>query len=867
MPSRVVPSLRRDDSTTPSDSENSFVSAKSVNASHHSRREGELHSGQSGLSVALRSSSPQRRTQKPTAPANFTCFTDRAANGVYDSSSGQAASHLRNPSSPPLSSGGSYFTSQPGASGLEARTLQNRRPPASRSSHGIETLSGPPPALSTQRSYNGEVPWRKPPSVDIRGPYPLPTNPSNTTHSIDSVIRLSQNNTNEDSDSSPSIAARAARSKSLENDGLMTTMAARKNGQVEIEDDQDSTLRMYGKRWEDRRHTGEEGAQEQSMSSNEDLFLNLAKADSVAGDPEESASREERRRSHIGSSGLGQRRPSRPSSSGRPSTSGASFAVQQVSPNRRHFYKTSLDETFHRSSEHEQDSLPSLRDLATGNRPYAASAHPLDQRSRVPGARTSFGTPRRDPPMQDQSPETPLSYGRRRSIRETSPSIRDYRQSHLSHASNGNHGSSPFPDRSSTNRGHESVEASLQADGTESTVSTTAPSTVWDELDDLKSRLRKLELTGVLPTSSNAAMSKVQGERPPTATTTVTTISSSPKRRHMESMPPEASTIKQPGVANLHPLLHSALAKAKPAVNANLYKALEATACDALTLAAMTGSAGSDEASVIGPVSGIDRRLRRTADSMCRSLTELCIAITEETPEPDLASAKIRSGSKDAISTVQRSEIALPEPRLPPSASIETETRASSRVMSRLEARRTSLLGSSPLYGRRESTPEVATPSQIATPITSRLERTSTVLRRSGVNDQEVRGASDRRPPSRAATEIGGQMRPSPQSRISREYTSQYPLPSPSQRSPSVQSSLPLRKSYFSSASQSPVTPSVQPRDRNLLERSTPPKTSDNARLAEARQRRIASLGQHSSASQSRIGLSSGRLRLSQTEQ
>lgn len=81
-------------------------------------------------------------------------------------------------------------------------------------------------------------------------------------------------------------------------------------------------------------------------------------------------------------------------------------------------------------------------------------------------------------------------------------------------------------------------------DGTESTMSTTAPSTVWDELDDLKSRIRKLELTGKLPSSSAAAMSSMAGERPRTATTTVTTVSSSPKHKQKASSnsPPRCST-------------------------------------------------------------------------------------------------------------------------------------------------------------------------------------------------------------------------------------------------------------------------------------------------------------------------------------
>ena len=859
MSSRVTESNVREGST-PSDSEKSFVSAESENSGNTSSSQGGSRIGQS----APRPSSPH----KSIAPANFTSYQS-SVNGVSGITSKQQLD--LSPTSqilpPPLTPGGSYFAQQPGASGAKPQSPLNRRPPASRSSHGIETSSGPPPALSTQRSYNADSPWRNSLSFDPRvAPPPLSQRPF-TSPSIDTIVKQTYQAANEDSDSSPSNA-RVARSKSLTDDRTDPTMAGRyKYGRFEEEEDQDSTLRMNGNNWEGSRKTKNEDGQDQSFSSNEDLFLNLAKADSVVDEGLELSARRERRRSHIGNSGLPQARTSRPSSSSRPSTSGASFAGQQDSAKQNHHYKSSFDSAFHRSTE--KDSLASLRDAASGNRPYAASAHPLDQRFRTRNARTSFGTPPRDGLSQEGSPDLASSYDRRRSLRDTSPGVgsRSYKQSNLSYAVNGNYGSSSFPVQSTPVHGQEAALVTPHAAGTESTVSTTAPSTVWDELDDLKSRLRKLELTGILPKSSNAAMSNALNDRPPTATTTMTTMSSSPKRRQVENISPEASTVKSPGNTNIHPLLHSALAKAKPTVNANLYRALEATALDALTLAAMTGSAGSQEASqtasVVGPAGGIDRQLRRKADSMCRSLTELCIALAEEPPEPELPNARSRPGSNDSPSTAQRTEAALPDPRLLRGASIEPEARASSRVMSRLEARRTSILGSSPLYGRRESTPEVSTPTQTVTPLGSRIDRTSTVTLRSRAKKEPGETTNNDRPPSRAATEIG-QLRPSPQSRISREYTSQHPMPNNSERSPSVQSSLPQRKSYFSQVSTSPLTPIVQPGNRRYLERSTPPSSADSARLAEARQRRIASLGQHTSAGQSRIGISTGRLRQSE---
>ena len=861
MPARVIGSNTRE-ASTPSDSEKSFVSAESENTSS----KGSFGLGQS----APPSSSSALASTKSFAPTTFTS-SKPSANGVSHFASGQQLD--LSPTSkalpaPPLTPGGSYFAQQPGASGAEPRSPLTRRPPASRSSHGIETSSGPPPALSTQRSYNADSPWRITPSSKTKIARPSLSQRPSTSASIDSIVKQAHQSTYEDSDSSPSVA-RVARSKSLTHDGIGTAMAGRYSStRSEDEEDQNTTIRMYGTKSNANRNSTEEGLQDKPSSSNEDLFLNLARAESVVDDASETSTRRERRRSHIGTSSFPQARSSRPSSSGRPSTSGASFAGQQVFPKQIHHHKSSFDSAFQHAAE--KGSLSSLRDAASGNRSYAASAHPLDQRLRTRNARTSFGMPQTDGYSQEGSPDMGTHYGRRRSLRETSPGVgpRSYKQSNLSYTTNGNYGSSPFPDRSSQAHGQGASSGIPLVAGTESTVSTTAPSTVWDELDELKSRLRKLELTGALPNSSNAAMSNALNERPPTATTTMTTMSSSPKHRKTDHVSSEPSITFDPGLTNIHPLLHTALAKAKPAINAKFYKALEATATDALTLAAMTGtSSGSQEASqvasVVGTASGIDRQLRRKADNMCRSLTELCIALAEELPEPELPNGKSRPGSKDHPATTQRSDGALQDQRLLRGASLEPEARASSRVMSRLEARRTSLMSSSPLYGRRESTQESASPTQTVTPLTSRLDRTSTVTLRSRAKDEEEGATEIKRPSSRATTEIG-QLRPSPQTRISREYTSQHPMPKSSDRSPSVQSSLPPRKSYFSQVSTSPLTPTVQPGNRRYLDRSTPPSSADSARLAEARQRRIASLGQHASAGQSRIGISSGRLRQSE---
>ncbi|KAF8466984.1 hypothetical protein BDZ91DRAFT_762967 [Kalaharituber pfeilii] len=164
------------------------------------------------------------------------------------------------------------------------------------------------------------------------------------------------------------------------------------------------------------------------------------------------------------------------------------------------------------------------------------------------------------------------------------------------------------------------------AGDTASTVSTNAAS-VWDELDDLKSRIRKLELTG------NAAGfgkgSDSSGGRPRTATTTATTMSSSPKHHNTSGQietPPESTTGH-----TAHPLLHTALSKAQNQVPTEVYKSLESTVKDAFGLVDLVGSNGTSGATATPPAPGIitDRQVRRKVDSLCRSLTELCIALSE----------------------------------------------------------------------------------------------------------------------------------------------------------------------------------------------------------------------------------------------
>jgi hypothetical protein len=467
-------------------------------------------------------------------------------------------------------------------------------------------------------------------------------------------------------------------------------------------------------------------------------------------------------------------------------------------------------------------------------------------RSRYFGASTrSTPTTPRGFGSREISPESQAPYGGHR------PSAPDamlpsrtssYRQSNLSYSTPRTYNSTPLVSR--TMDMPDAPETLRAAEGTESTVSTTAPSTVWDELEDLKSRIHRLELTGKLPPTSGAAMSRASNDRPPTATTTVTTMSSSPKRGRGNSISPiEPVTADKP--AEAHPLLRAALAKSKPLLSTEVYKALEAAASDALGIASMMGSSGqpgpisSSQSTIGGTASVSDRQVRRKADSMCRSLTELCLALSEGKTEhgtPVVSQVASQPSSQDKEPHVA-TETANNQ-RQPVTTDL-IRVKSSPRALSRLEARRSSLLATSALAGPRYAPSEAGTPTQ--TSMAGR--RTSLLLRsrRGGTEEPEEDDDTRFRAPSRAITEVG-RIRNSP-----REYVSQQPLP---EKAASVQSSLPVRRHYASTSLTNTGVPPMPPVSslggRKYLDRSTPERdtTSVVGRLAEDRGQRKSSIGQ-----------------------
>lgn len=357
-------------------------------------------------------------------------------------------------------------------------------------------------------------------------------------------------------------------------------------------------------------------------------------------------------------------------------------------------------------------------------REKAATVHPaegLSRRATTTSFRSGSTTPRS---VVSQEPGDASAYTRRRTSISDAVGHRttSYKQSNLGYGQYRSpvYHSSPLAPRAEP---QQAADYGHGPEGTESTASTTGPSTVWDELDDLKSRINRLELTGKLPSTSGAAMSRVSDDRPYTANTTATNVSSSPKRNGnggpaANGQQADAASNVSAGQRESHPLLHQALAKSKSLLGSDAYTALEAVAMDSLALLSLMGSAGqpgpmSSGASAIGTSGVTDRQLRRKADGMCRSITELCLALNEEYSRAPMFNFSAQAEGPTTPTLVNGFGGAAAQ-RRPSAVAEQTGLRVatSPRTISKLEERRNNLLNSSSIPSPRAvTTPSLPTAS------------------------------------------------------------------------------------------------------------------------------------------------------------
>ncbi|CAF3464804.1 hypothetical protein FGSG_06975 [Fusarium graminearum PH-1] len=547
--------------------------------------------------------------------------------------------------------------------------------------------------------------------------------------------------TNSSTDSSPSTAVRVPPIRSFRSSGSRKSINLDMNsrprfldsGDEDEDTNHDRTLRALEGRSDDEALRSAPVSSRRGAFDNEDtgdVFLKIAREETSQRQADEQPS-DDNRSIVSRATRFTHRRP-------------LSSVVPIHSPNSpprvRRRLSDQRETSRSRSRGYEDDRATEVSRMSTYRttpRDKAASAHPGEDLGR---SRASTSTMRPSPVtprsivFQEPSSEN-SNYSRRR------PSITDnnatgqsrssaYKSIH--HGHNKTYNSSPLV-RSFDFQVPSNIDTGNGAEGTESTLSNTAPSTVWDELDDLKSRIHRLELTGKLPSTSGAAVSRLSDDRPPTATTTATTMSASPKRvenGHRQTAD-AVSTTSSHHQRESHNILQSALAKSKVLLDTDIYQALESAANDAISLASMMGTPGqpgpiSSSASTIGSnVTVTDRQLRRKAESVCRSLTELCLALGEEAtqtrmprqsievPTPTQNEAPITPTINKTFSgfSQRRQSIGRPDKNVP------KEAVTSPRTMSKFEERRLSILNGSSLPTSRASTSIPSTPIE---PISSR---------------------------------------------------------------------------------------------------------------------------------------------------
>lgn len=412
-------------------------------------------------------------------------------------------------------------------------------------------------------------------------------------------------------------------------------------------------------------------------------------------------------------------------------------------------------ESSRRQAAESQQSQQTTRDLAyrtTGRENLPPLSTTAESSSRAQPGRTPLKpspiTPRQIS-FKDSFGENSSSYQRRRqSLTEnqnlSSSRTTPYRNSNLATAQARTYHSSPLVPKSTNvlaDTPQQNSDTNHGVEGTESSSSTAAPSTVWDELDELKSRIHRLERTGKAPSAANGGMSGSSDERPRTATTNATTVSASPKRGSGPSSTHVDGSSSGLTPREAQPLLLSALSKTKDLVSPEVFSAIELAATDAMVLSSMIGAVGqpgpiSSSASTIGGYGGsvTDRQLRKKADSVCRSLTELCLALADPTGQKKLFQPTAPAPRQDDLlsPTSIHPTVSVSTPARRPSAIADMIAKESTspRAPTSLEQKRKTMLASISLptsrYATAPATPLESTAGRKSSLLLARIRRTAT---------------------------------------------------------------------------------------------------------------------------------------------
>ncbi|KAJ9637147.1 hypothetical protein H2199_007433 [Coniosporium tulheliwenetii] len=230
-------------------------------------------------------------------------------------------------------------------------------------------------------------------------------------------------------------------------------------------------------------------------------------------------------------------------------------------------------------------------------------------------------------------------------------------------------------------------------DGASSAGSSAAPTTVWDEVEDLKSRIARLELARNVPTTSGAMVFNGSADRPPSQTKRQRFVYRYPYWRTLGSgassyLAHRVSQMQSPTESNIIPVAGGRSIRCAGIGCFDWFRGPQGTAFTA--------------ASIINGVAAADRQVRRKADNVCRSLTELCIALCDarSTSTDSTATAPTTALAPNLAANLAIRRASLQQNG--PASALSRSTRAStepperstpSRALNRIEARRSSLLG------------------------------------------------------------------------------------------------------------------------------------------------------------------------------
>jgi hypothetical protein len=791
---------------------------KDKDAQRESQSQSQSQSRRESKEVKETPPSPQSKHQRTKTAPTPTLLRLPSTSSTVSAAPTHRSRRATNPSTPtaptPISTAStaaptsSYFASQSAASGAEPRSPPTRRPPASFSA-GHDTSRGPPVTLITRgNSDYARRSSQKPTDhafaqqqqlqqqqQQLGLPSPAGSQQSSRRRR-DDAENLSDTTAPQPQQTRPQLTRNptgsSARPAPLPAPAPAPVPAPTQHMASSIDESSSESDSDSGppSNYDARRAThnghGQTDTSATDGEQNEDLFLNIAE-DVAPNQRHVDSARHDKLRSRIARVN----RMSSPSALHSPSPGPSSVTTPTVT----RIPSTSESKS---SAQPRRSSLLPSSSRTTQERPPPSPASPLQTpRTRPPELHTRQSFSRRD---SDLSPRDFLAQlgSRRRGSQpdalQTPPNrTSTYRPSNLGHySSSRDDAQAPQPETAQR-------EPSSHADGTESHGSTGPAASVWDELDELKTRIRRIEMGGKIPSTSGAVVSQATAERPRTANTSATTVSSSPNQQRKSNPSPSESTVDAHTGTRAHPLLREALVKARQHTSPAIYRILDTAANEALTLAEMTGSAGPQgtlhsASSILGGANVSDRQVRRKADNICRSLTELCIAMCDT--KTALASPAVRS-STATISRRPSVQINGDSPTVRQSIEPESNSLSNvspSRALHRIEARRTSMLyngNGTP----RESSYE---PYDVDRQNPSRLSRAGTSLHRNhnSVDDEDEDFIA--RAPSRAMTDFRS-MRPTEKSRLTgRHYTSREAMPE-LQSPPVLQSTASLRRPTMSS--------------------------------------------------------------------